>query len=71
MPHSRSMRTIGPRCHELRVQDTKVTWRIVYYVADDAVVILEVFEKKSQKMPKTVIDTCRRRLQLYEKAAKE
>jgi phage-related protein len=71
LPHSRPMPGIGPRCHELRVHDEQVTWRIVHHLAQDAVVILEVFEKKSSKTPKTVIDTCRRRLRLYRQALKE
>jgi phage-related protein len=39
MPHSRPMPAIGPRCHELRVVDQQVTWRIVYRVDTDAIVI--------------------------------
>jgi phage-related protein len=46
MPHSRPMPTIGRRCHELRVTDEDKTWRIVYRIYDDAIVILEVFAKK-------------------------
>jgi phage-related protein len=66
MPHSRPMPSIGRRCHELRIQDADVTWRIVYRVDGDAVVILEVFDKKSRATPKTVIETCRRRLKDYD-----
>lgn len=29
MPQSRSMPSIGPRCHELRINDATVTWRVV------------------------------------------
>jgi hypothetical protein len=29
MPHSRPMPPIGKRCHELRIPDDKVSWRIV------------------------------------------
>ena len=47
MPDSRPMPTIGPRCHELRVVDAgaRVTWRIVFRLAPDAVVIADVFAK--------------------------
>src|SRR5712692_11751424 len=62
MPHSRAMPAIGARCHELRVVDEGVTWRIVYRVDPDAVVIAEVFAKKTPKMPAAVLDACRRRL---------
>jgi phage-related protein len=54
------------RCHELRINDKDKTWRIIYRLDDDAVVILEVFEKKSRKTPKHVIDVCKKRLLHYE-----
>ena len=41
MPQSRPFPTMGPRCHELRVNDGKVSWRIVYCTEPDAIVILE------------------------------
>src|SRR5690242_498035 len=66
MPHSRPMPVIGMRCHELRVQDADKTWRIIYRIDEDAILILEVFEKKTQTTPKSVIDTCKRRLALYD-----
>ena len=52
MPHSRPMPNIGPRCHELRINDEKKRWRIVYRIDDDAIVVLDVFEKKTQKTPR-------------------
>ena len=45
LPASRPMPTIGRNCHELRVEDGDVTWRILYHLTSDAVVILEVFQK--------------------------
>ena len=30
LPSSRAMPSIGKRCHELRIQDKDVKWRIVY-----------------------------------------
>jgi phage-related protein len=39
LPHSRPMPVIGPRCHELRIPDQNVTWRIMYRVDSDAVII--------------------------------
>jgi phage-related protein len=65
LPHSRPMPVIGVRVHELRIPDETKTWRIFYHLADDAIVILEVVEKKTQTTPKAVIETCRRRLRLY------
>jgi len=66
MPHSRPMPSIGRRCHELRVSDEKVSWRVVYRIDEDAIVILEVFSKKTGKTPKSIIDICRARLREYD-----
>jgi phage-related protein len=65
MPHSRPMPSIGAGCHELRIQDETRTWRIVYYIADDAIVILEVFNKTTAKTPAKVIASCKQRLANY------
>ena len=70
MPHSRPMPSVGRRCHELRIVDEAATWRIVYFVDTDAVVILEVFSKKTQATPKRVIETCKSRLAFYRKSRK-
>lgn len=67
LPHSRPMPGIGPSCHELRVPDATRTWRIVYSLDADAVVILEGFSKAFRKTPKTIIDTCVERLKQYRK----
>lgn len=66
MPQSRPMPTIGRRCHELRITDNNVIWRIVYRTDEDAIVILEVFEKKTNQTPKSVIDICKNRLRDYD-----
>jgi phage-related protein len=70
MPQSRPMPSIGRRCHELRINDEKVTWRIIYRTDQDAIVILEVFEKKTSRTPKAVIDVCKARLKDYDDATK-
>lgn len=69
MPHSRPMPVIGRRCHEIRITDVDVIWRIVYRIDVDAIVILEVFHKKTSKTPKKVIDTCKDRLREYDEAS--
>ncbi len=66
MPHSRAMPAIGARCHELRIIDANNIWRIIYRIDSDAIVIADVFEKKTQKTPKRVIDACKRRLRDYD-----
>ena len=68
MPHSRPMPAVGPRCAELRVRDVGADWRIIYRVDTDAVVILEIFSKKTRATPKSVIDACLRRLKEYDRA---
>jgi phage-related protein len=65
-PYSRFMPSIGPRCHELRINDERVTLRIVYRIDTDAIVLLEVFTKKTAQTPKPVIDNCKRRLKDYD-----
>lgn len=65
MPDSRPMPSIGNNCHELRVNDKNKAWRIIYYIDDDAIVILEVLAKKTQKTPQEVIETCKKRLVRY------
>jgi len=66
LPHSRPMPDIGKRCHELRIVDEDKTWRIIYRLDDDAVLILEVFNKTTPKTPKSVIDNCKRRIREYD-----
>jgi len=66
MPHSRPMPSIGQLCHELRINDKNLTWRIVYRIDEDAIVILHVFDKKTNKTPKQVIEICKRRIKLYD-----
>jgi phage-related protein len=69
LPHSRPMPDIGPRCHELRINDANKTWRVIYRIDADAIVVLEVFEKKTRATPHRLIAECQRRLRLYDQAA--
>ena len=71
MPHSRPMPAIGARCHELRVVDEARTWRIVYRIDADAIVIADVFPKTTQQTPQRVIADCKRRLRLYDQLSRE
>ena len=66
LPHSRPMPSIGRRCHELRIRDENSIWRIIYRIDTDAIVIAEVFKKKTQQTPKRVIEESHRRLKLYD-----
>ncbi|HVB59154.1 MAG TPA: type II toxin-antitoxin system RelE/ParE family toxin [Candidatus Acidoferrales bacterium] len=66
LPHSRTMPSIGSRCHELRVTDGDNAWRIIYRADPDAIIIVEVFSMKSPKTPSPVIDRCKARLRRYD-----
>ena len=67
-PQSRPMPSIGSRCHELRINDADTTWRLIYRVDPDAIVIAEVFAKKTEKTPKEVMQACKKRLKEYDNA---
>jgi phage-related protein len=66
MPHSRSMPSIGARCHELRITDKGKIWRTVHRIDDDASVILEVFQKQTQRTPRHIVAVCKQRLVEYD-----
>ncbi len=71
LPQSRPMPTIGRRCHELRIRDEKVTWRVVYRIDPDAIVLLEIFDKKTTTTPQKVLEVCRDRIKQYDAATEE
>ena len=66
LPQSRPMPSIGTRCHELRINDENVTWRIIYRIYTNAILILEVFDKKTNRTPKSVINVCKKRIKRYD-----
>ncbi|MFT7458839.1 MAG: phage-related protein [Planctomycetota bacterium] len=70
LPQSRPMPNIGKRCHELRINDENLIWRIIYRIDVDAIVILEVFDKKTKQTPKHVIDVCKDRIKVYDDESK-
>jgi phage-related protein len=66
MPWSRPMPSIGKRCHELRINDEDGTWRIVYRIDEDAILILDVFQKQTRQTPQNVINACKKRISQYD-----
>lgn len=70
MPHARPMPSVGRRCLELRVRDDNKNWRIIVRVDDEAIVIADVFEKKTRTTPAKVTQVCRGRLRRYDEVAK-
>ena len=70
MPHARPMPSIGSGCLELRVKDTGAEWRIFCRIDPDAVIVLHVFSKKTEKTPASVISLCKSRLVRYDRESK-
>lgn len=66
MPHAEPLGDVGPRCGALRVRDAESNWRIMYRIDTDAILILEVYSKKTRKIPKQILDRCRKRLKDYD-----
>ncbi len=68
MPDSRPMPGIGRGVHELRVRDpvSELTWRIVYRMDPEAILVVHWWAKKSRKTAQRDIDLCRRRLRDYD-----
>jgi len=70
MPLAEPLPDVGPRCGALRVRDAEHNWRIMYRIDSDAVLVLEIYAKKTRTIPKAVIDRCKGRLKEYDKAVK-
>ena len=68
LPQSRPMPDIGKACHELRIVDEQVTWRIMYRIDDDVIVVAHVFAKKTQTTSKAAIKLCQKRYKDYDDA---
>ena len=69
MPQAEPLPVIGPRCGALRIRDAGSNWRIVYRVDADAVLVVEVYAKKTRQIPATVVKRCRQRLARYDELA--
>jgi len=65
MPHSKPMPSVGKQCYELRINDIDDDWRIIYHISKEAIVILDIFVKKSNKTPKSVINRCHQRMKRF------
>jgi phage-related protein len=66
MPQAEPLPGVGARCGALRVRDASHNWRIMFRVDSDAVLILEVYSKKTKKIPDEVIQRCQQRLKQYD-----
>jgi phage-related protein len=65
MPQARPMPSVGRRCRELRIRDENKNWRNMVRIDEDAVVVVDVFEKKTRTTPAKVIAVCKDRLKRY------
>jgi phage-related protein len=70
MPQAEPLPDVGARCGSLRVRDAEHNWRIMYRIDTDAILILEVYSKKTRKIPNEVIERCQQRLKQYDAAVK-
>lgn len=60
------MPSIGAGCHELHVRDDGRQWRLIYRIDTDAILVVDLFHKTTQRTPKQAIERCRRRLRAYD-----
>lgn len=70
MPQAEPLPDVGKRCGALRVRDAEHNWRIMYRIDSDAILILEVYAKKTRKIPDEVMERCRERIKRYDDAVK-
>jgi phage-related protein len=66
MPQAEPLPDLGPRCGSLRVRDGNHNWRIMYRIDPDAILILDVYAKKTPKISDEVFDRCLQRLKRYD-----
>lgn len=69
-PQAEPLPDVGARCGALRVRDAEHNWRIMYRIDADAILVLEVYPKKTRKIPDEVIERCKRRLRQYDAVVK-
>lgn len=70
MPQSEPLPILGQRCGALRVRDAEHNWRIMYRIDSDAILILDVYSKKTRRIPDEVIDRCKKRLKYYDEVVR-
>jgi phage-related protein len=66
MPQAEPLSNVGSRCGALRVRDAEHNWRIMFRADSDAILILEVYSKKTRKIPDEVANRCKDRLKRYD-----
>ncbi|MGD9635350.1 MAG: type II toxin-antitoxin system RelE/ParE family toxin [Pirellulales bacterium] len=66
MPQAEPLPNVGPRCGALRVRDADHNWRIMYRADSDAILVLDVYSKKTRKIPDEVVRRCQERQKRYD-----
>lgn len=66
LPDSEPMPEIGPRCHEVRIPDRDHSWRVIYRIDPEHVLVVAVFAKSTQQTPEFIKAACRARLRRYD-----
>jgi phage-related protein len=66
MPKAEFLPIVGKRCGAIRVRDAQHNWRIMYRVDETVVLIVDVYDKKTRRIPDEVIDRCKQRLKRYD-----
>ena len=66
LPQGEPLPLIGVRCGAIRIRDAQHSWRIMYRIDPDAILILEVYSKKTRQIPDEVISRCQQRIKQYD-----
>lgn len=70
MPQAEPLPDVGARCGALRIRDAEHNRRIMYRIDSDAILVLDVYPKKTRKIPDEVIERCKKRLREYDAAVR-
>jgi phage-related protein len=62
MPKAERLPIVGPRCGAIRVRDDQHNWRIMYRVDATVILVVDVYDKKTRRIPDEVIARCKKRL---------
>ena len=71
MPMAEPLPNVGSRCGALRIRDAGHNWRIMYRIDADAILILDVYPKKTRKIPDEMVRRCKDRLKQYDAVVKD
>ena len=51
----------------LETVEKKAEWRVIYYVGELAIAVLDIFQKKTRATPVDMLAKCRRRLAAFKR----